>query len=209
VLLARHGQTVSNREGRFCGHSETDLTELGRAQARALGLALAETNIDNVYTSDYSRAIETAALVMAGRNATARIDPSLREIHYGEWEMRRGGEVAKQYPVQYKLMRAEDPAWRPEGGENVAEVRARMFEALRRIAKAHAHETTLVVAHGSAVTCLLAEVLGMSLAHTFRIELSNCGLSEIVFRRTTPVVHRINETAHLAVVAPKRPAARA
>ncbi len=37
IFIARHGQTVSNREGRFCGHSETDLTPLGEAQARTLG----------------------------------------------------------------------------------------------------------------------------------------------------------------------------
>jgi len=40
VLVVRHGQTESNREGRFCGHSETPLTPLGIEQARALGGSL-------------------------------------------------------------------------------------------------------------------------------------------------------------------------
>jgi broad specificity phosphatase PhoE len=204
ILLARHGQTVSNREGRFCGHSETDLTELGRQQARALGERLARVTIDAAYTSDFSRAIETAALVLHARGITPRIDPGLRELHYGEWEMEKNGDVAKRYPAQYRLMRAEDPAWHPPGGENIAMVRARTFAALRSIARAHQHQTVLIVAHGTAINCMLAEVLGMASSHTFRVAVDNCGLSELVLRRTTPIVVRLNDTTHLAGVSASR-----
>ena len=204
ILLARHGQTESNREGRFCGHSETDLTELGRQQARALGERLANVAIDAAYTSDFSRAIETAALVLGARGITAAVDPGLRELHYGEWEMVKNGDVAKRYPVQYQLMRAEDPAWHPPGGENIAMVRARTFAALHGIARAHQHQTVLIVAHGTAINCMLAEVLGMAPTHTFRVAVDNCALSELVLRRTTPIVVRLNDTSHLAGVSASR-----
>jgi broad specificity phosphatase PhoE len=200
VYIARHGQTVSNREGRFCGHSETDLTELGREQARALGRRLTGIDIHAAYTSDFSRAIETAALVLEGRDITPAVDPGLRELHYGEWEMEKGGDVSRRYPEQYKLMRAEDPAWHPPGGEDTAAVRQRTFAALQRIAKAHPHESVLVVAHGTAINCMLAEVLGMAPTHVFRIAIDNCGLSELIFRRATPIVTRLNDTSHLAGV---------
>lgn len=208
VFLARHGQTVSNREGRFCGHSETELTGLGREQARALGTRLEGTHIDAAYTSDYSRAIETANIVLAGRGLTTRVEPALRELHYGEWEMERAGDVMRRWPEQYKLMRAEDPAWQPPGGENVAMVRDRTFAALMRIARAHHNETVLMVMHGTAINCLVSAVLGMDEAHTFRFEVANCGLSELVLRRTTPLVVRLNDVSHLAGVGAK-PAARA
>ena len=78
VLLVRHGQTVTNREGRFCGHSETALTDLGRKQAEALGRRLASVSIDAVYASDFSRAIDTAAIALAGREVQVHIDPGLR-----------------------------------------------------------------------------------------------------------------------------------
>ena len=198
LLLARHGQTVSNREGRFCGHSETSLTDLGREQARALGRRLLDVPVDAVYTSDFSRAIETAALVLEGRGLSAYVDPDLRELHYGAWEMQRGGDVAKRYPEQYKLMRAEDPLWHPPGGENVGMVRERTTAAARRIAKAHQHQTVLVVTHGTAINCLIAGMLGMADTHTFRVAVDNCGLSEVVFRRSTPIVVRLNDTSHLA-----------
>ena len=205
IYIARHGQTVSNREGRFCGHSETDLTELGREQARALARHLAETPIHAAYTSDFSRAIETAGLILDGRGITPNIDPDLRELHYGEWEMEKAGDIARRYPEQNRLMRAEDPAWRPPGGEDTAMVRLRTYSALQRIARAHRHESVLIVAHGTAINCMLAEVLGVAATHVFRIAIDNCGLSEIIFRRTTPIVVRLNDTSYLdGVHAPGR-----
>ena len=60
-------------------------------------------------------------------------------------------------------MRAEDPAWLPPGGENVAMVRERTSAALARIAKAHRNQTVLMVMHGTAINCLLSAVLGMDI----------------------------------------------
>lgn len=201
LLIARHGQTVSNREGRFCGHSETELTELGIEQARALGRRLAATPIDAAYTSDFSRAIQTAAYILGERGITPRMDQDLRELHYGEWEMVKEREIARRYPDQHRLMRQEDPAWCPPGGEDIAAVRLRTFAALKRIAAAHRHETVLVVAHGTAITCMLSEALGIALSHNFRFEVANCGLSEVVMRRSTPIVVMLNDTSHLAGLA--------
>jgi len=189
---------VSNKEGRFCGHAETDLTLLGIEQARALGRRLATIPIQAAYTSDFSRAIHTAAYVLGERGLTPRADPDLRELHYGEWEMERERDVARRFPELIKLMRAEDPAWRPPGGETVEMVRVRTTAALGRIARAHAHQTVLIVTHGTAINCMLTGVLGMPLSHTFRFDVANCGLSEVVFRKGIPVVVTLNDTSHLA-----------
>ena len=200
ILITRHGQTVTNREGRFCGHFETQLTPLGVRQAQALGQRLGGVHVDAVYTSDLGRAVETAAIILQGRRITPSIDPDLRELHYGQWEGRKGGEVAKAYPEQYKLMRAEDPGWRPPGGETIGEVRQRTFAALRRVAKAHQHQTVLIVTHGTAINCMISEALGVAPSHTFRFHVANCGLSEITMRRATPILSLLNDTAHLVGV---------
>src|ERR1044071_1937220 len=111
LFLVRHGQTVTNKEGRFCGHSETQLTTLGEEQAKALGRRLAKEKLDAVYTSDFQRAILTAAYAVGERRITARVDPDLRELNYGAWELQRESEMRKAYPAEHKLMRDEDPAW--------------------------------------------------------------------------------------------------
>ncbi len=202
ILIARHGQTVSNREGRFCGHSETPLTDLGLRQAGALAARLAGTTIDAAYSSDFSRATTTAAIVLEGRDCSPRLDRDLREIFYGEWELERERAIARRDRVQFALMRAESPAWQPPGGESITAVRMRTFGALQRIWRAHQHQTVLVVTHGTAINCMLAEVLGMAPAYTFRIAVANCGLSEIVVRGSKPLVVRMNDTSHLGALEP-------
>lgn len=198
IFLARHGQTVTNKEGRFCGHAETDLTPRGEDQARALGRRLAGIQIDACYTSDYSRAMRTAAFALGERGITPAVDPDLRELHYGEWELEREIEIRRRYPDQHKLMRDEDPAWRPPGGETVAEVRARTSAALDRIVHAHKGKHVLVISHGTAINCLLSAVLGMPETHVFRIDVHNCGLTELEVRGGRYYVVRVNDTAHLA-----------
>ncbi|MGE3073115.1 MAG: histidine phosphatase family protein [Dehalococcoidia bacterium] len=198
LFLTRHGQTVTNTEGRFCGHSETDLTPKGEAQAQALGQRLAKVKLDAIYTSDFSRAIRTASLAAGQRALTPRADPDLRELHYGEWELEKGGDVARKWRTQYRLMRHEDPAWRPPGGESVAEVRARTRAAFDRIVAAHEGQKVLVVAHGTALNCLISTLLDMPESHVFRVEIANCGLTEVIVRQGRPYILSMNDTAHLA-----------
>lgn len=198
IFLARHGQTVTNREGRFCGHSETSLTPLGEAQARALGGRLAGEKLDACYTSDFSRAIQTAAVAAGERKLTARADPALRELHYGDWELEREADIRRRFPDLHRLMREEDPAWRPPGGESVGDVRLRISAAFERIVAEQAGKRVLVVSHGTALNCLLSALLGMPESHVFRIDIANCGLTEVEVRGGRAYLVRVNETAHLA-----------
>lgn len=198
ILITRHGQTVTNTEGRFCGHAETELTDRGRAQAKALGLRLAPIELHAIYTSGLSRAVLTAHLATEDRGVPVAVDPDLRELHYGEWELEKGTVVARRYREQHQLMRAEDPAWHPPGGENILQVRARTMAALQRIVRKHKNETTLIVSHGTAINCMLGEVLGIAPTHNFRFGVANCSLSEVVVERGRFYVRYLNDTSHLA-----------
>src|SRR5690606_21641226 len=67
LLLARHGETDWNREGRWQGHANVPLNERGREQARELAQRLAGVAIDVIYASDLARAHETALIVAEDR----------------------------------------------------------------------------------------------------------------------------------------------
>ncbi len=197
VLLTRHGQTVANVEGRFCGQRETPLTPLGVAQARALGRRLAAVRIDACYSSDLGRAVETARLALGERGIAPVPRADLREKHYGAWELEREEDIRRLDPVRFAQLEAEDPAWQPPGGETVALVRARTFAALQEIAAAHTGQTVLVVSHGTAMNCMLSVVLGLPETHVFRFEVGHCTLFEVEARDGRLVVARMNDAAHL------------
>jgi probable phosphoglycerate mutase len=148
LLLARHGETDWNRELRIQGSSDIGLNDLGRRQAQALAQELEHVDLDAVYSSDLSRARETAAAVAALHGLEVRLDPRLRERAFGSWEG----------------LTREDIAALPEGsrhdGEDDDAVRERVLEAIQAIADAHPGENVLVVAHGGALNVLWHHAIG-------------------------------------------------
>ena len=77
IYLVRHGQSVGNVKNLWYGSTDLPLSERGRKPARQAGEKLRGMAFSACYTSPLSRARDTAALVMAGRQepttASARI----------------------------------------------------------------------------------------------------------------------------------------
>ena len=86
ILLARHGETQWNVEGRTQGQGyDIPLSEAGRAQARQLGARLAGLAIHRAVASPLLRARETAELALGDRAGQLTLDGRLMEISHGEW----------------------------------------------------------------------------------------------------------------------------
>ena len=104
LYLIRHGQTEFNREGRFQGRIESRLTELGVAQARAVGaqlaaLAAADPGDWTIETSPLGRARQTADIIAEAMGLPApRIEPRLIEVSYGALEGLTRPEVDLRWP---------------------------------------------------------------------------------------------------------------
>ncbi|MBX6395401.1 MAG: histidine phosphatase family protein, partial [Alicyclobacillaceae bacterium] len=86
ICLVRHGETVWNREQRLQGHQDIPLTDKGREQARAVARRLSTEPWDLVYSSDLSRARETAEIIAKHCGVRVVTDPRLRERFYGRFE---------------------------------------------------------------------------------------------------------------------------
>ena len=82
----RHGQTDWNAEGRFQGHTDIALNELGLSQARHAAQALAACPIDIIVASPLIRALKTAAIVAERLDKPLFVDSALKERHFGAFE---------------------------------------------------------------------------------------------------------------------------
>jgi broad specificity phosphatase PhoE len=155
IHLVRHGETDWNRQLRWQGHSDRPLNEHGRRQAHALADVLAGRTFSAVYSSDLSRATETAEIVAARHHLPVSVDPGLREIDVGSWEGHTLAELESRYPDAVARWEAHgEHGW--EGGESHEQMAARVQEAVRTIAARHEGEDVLVVCHGGPIRVLKA-----------------------------------------------------
>jgi probable phosphoglycerate mutase len=163
IYLARHGETSWNREGRWQGHTDVALNEVGLAQARALGELLRGRGIARVHTSDLARARQTAeaAAALLGVSDIV-VDRALRERSFGVFEGLTRQECELRHPEHWESYRA-DPRHVPPGAESQDALADRMLEALARaVARRDEIDDTpvLIVSHGGSIRALVARVTG-------------------------------------------------
>lgn len=172
VLLARHGETPWNAEGRYQGQEDIPLSPIGEAQAIALGERLRDVGITRAVASPLVRARRTAELALGpARAATLQLDPGLMEIAHGTWEGLLASEIRERDGERLQAWRDTPDEVLMPGGESIQHVLDRAWPAFARAAEGLGeHDTLLVVAHDAVNRVLLCKVLGIPLAKlwTFR-----------------------------------------
>ena len=201
ILLARHGETPWNAEGRYQGQEDIALSDVGIRQATALGERLRELPIHRAIASPLSRARRTAELALGlDRAARLMFDEGLREIAHGTWEGLLASEIGARDPERLRAWReAPDTVQMPgAGGESLQQVLDRAWPAFARAcAGLGEHDTLLVVAHDAVNRVLLCRILGIPLSKLwgFRQAPTTLNLMEGATVDALEVV-RLNDCSH-------------
>ncbi len=183
-----------NEQGRFCGHTDIPLSTLGRKQARKLALYLQYRPITVVYSSDLSRARETAEIIVKkltfseSRETLAAsllssppsviVSPAWREIHFGAWEGLTYDEIATSFHEQRGFF-TNPEYFAPPQGETITEVLQRVMPALHDIMKREQNGEVVLVSHGGTLRGLLCSLLGMPLHNQWQLRVDTGSLSAI------------------------------
>ena len=200
IVLARHGETAWNAEGRYQGQEDIPLSPVGQAQAVSLGLRLESLPIDRAVASPLSRARVTAELALgADRAGRMQLDPGLAEINHGSWEGLLAGEIHARDPERLRAWREQpDTVRMPDGGESLQDVFDRAWDALARAVDGLTGEQTLlVVAHDAVNRVILCRILGIPFSRlwSFRQAPTTLNLLEGPDLDRLEVV-RLNDCAH-------------
>jgi broad specificity phosphatase PhoE len=187
LILLRHGRTPANAAGLLQGRVDNRLDDTGRAQAAAAAAAFGAPL--RVVTSPLLRAVQTAEAF----GAPTEVDPRWIELDYGEWDERPVRDVAAE---EWATWRA-DVGFRPPGGESLADLQARVAEAIEEVAPAAAEADVVVVTHVSPIKAAVAWALGVGAEVTWRMQVSQASVTRIRTGPPGPALVSFNEVWHL------------
>ncbi|MFG6115639.1 histidine phosphatase family protein [Halobacillus sp. MO56] len=147
VYFIRHGLTQWNKEKRYLGHSDEPLLPELLYDSRLLKQQLSTQSLDQIFTSDLRRCMETTEYLVPDKPACA--DPNLREIDFGDWEGKTHHELENDPMYQHWINHWQMSA--PPHGENYQSFRKRVRSFLNDILKRDDRKNVLVVTHGGVI----------------------------------------------------------
>ena len=176
LYMLRHGETAWNTERRMQGSKNSDLTERGRLQARAMGRALKaelahEPGPTVFLRSPLGRVRETSEIIGQELGLAPdqwRDDPRLVELGYGDWEGFSWKEIEVTHPTALADWRADPHGFSPPGGETHLELRRRSAAVLADIVASQ--RRTVVVGHGVSGAVVRGLNIGLDAQAMFVLE---------------------------------------
>lgn len=155
VFLVRHGETDYNLSGRWQGHLDIPLNRQGREQAQQVAAALASRGLQAIYSSDLSRALETAQTIAAAAGLSqVRTDKRLRELNCGIFQGLTRSEIALTYPMEINHWDHSDDYVIPSG-ESRLQVKARVADFWNYLMQHETAERVAIVSHGGSIRWIL------------------------------------------------------
>lgn len=198
ILLLRHGESLGNSMKIMTGQTDIALSDRGRLQAAAAAEFISELGIEVIYSSDLSRAYETACAVAHLCGLPVIKSSELREVYYGDFEgasmldlREREGEAFSRYWT------SDFGVYHFPGGENTAEAGERFYRECERIAKANEGRRILVAAHAGVIRSFWGIVMGIPRAQLgAKIPFpTNASLSRVEYKdgKFTPISYSEND----------------
>ncbi|WP_267524458.1 histidine phosphatase family protein [Campylobacter sp. MG1] len=197
IILLRHGQTNWNKEGRYQGQIDTDLSELGKEQAKLLSNALKKIKIDEFIASPLKRAYETACESAKFHNKQVIKDERLLEINHGTWEGKLSSEVEKMDKELLKMWKQTPHLVKMPNGENLQDILNRALPCVVEFAKKYDGKTIAFFAHDAVNKVLLAHFLNAPLSSFWNILQDNTCINVVEFNDDLFKIVTLNNTNHL------------
>ncbi|MEN9543612.1 MAG: hypothetical protein RLZZ598_445 [Pseudomonadota bacterium] len=197
VLAIRHGETAWNVGTRIQGQLDIGLNDTGRWQAARLAQTLADEGIDVIYSSDLSRALDTARAVAHRIALPVHTDTGLRERHFGSFEGQTWAEIEQRHPAESLRWRQRDPGFGPPGGETLQSFYERVIAAASRLVAGHRGQTVALVAHGGVLDCLYRAAARITLQAPRTWPLRNAGINRLLHTQAGFMLVGWGDMAHL------------
>ncbi|MDK2932409.1 MAG: hypothetical protein PWP27_219 [Clostridiales bacterium] len=198
LFLVRHGEAEGNLHRKFHGHYDSHLTSNGYLQVQKLTQRLSEENIDILYSSDLTRAYETAKYIADKKNLDIHVMRGLREINGGDWEDVPWAELPNRWPEAYDHWENKPHLLQMPNGESMVEFQNRVVEEITKITRDNKGKNICVVTHGTVIKAVLCYFYGKPLEEFTSIRWhDNASITVVNFNDNNYTVIIEGDNAHL------------
>ena len=198
LIVIRHGETAWNREKRMQGTTDTQLSDVGRSQAQALGRRLAARPFSALYSSDLSRARDTARAIAEHAGTEIVTDPRLQERRFGIFEGLIAAEIIARYPQEHARFSSRDPDYEVPGGESARGFTRRCLGCLAEIADRYRGGEVVVVTHGLVLDALYRAANGLDHGAPRPLPLINASVNLFAYAGGAWRMELWGDVSHLA-----------
>ena len=197
IYLVRHGQTAWNKEEIFRGRTDVPLDETGLKQAELVSEYFKGMEIDAIYSSPLSRALQTAQKIAQFNDLKVQPLPGIIDMSFGKWEGRPHQEIREKDSKTYRQWVEEPHLVRLPGGEGLDDVRVRAMAALEEVMRKHPEKTLVLVSHRVICKVLICAILNLDNSHFWQITQDTTAINLIQYRKGKYILSLMNETCHL------------
>jgi broad specificity phosphatase PhoE len=197
IYLVRHGQTAWNKEEIFRGRTDIPLDETGLKQAELLAEYFKGMEVHRIYSSNLSRAWETALKIAGFHNLKVQPLEGILDMSFGNWEGRPHQEIRENHRDTYRQWVEEPHLVKLPGGEGLDDVRVRAMAAMEEVIRNYPGKTVILVTHRVICKVLICAILGLDNSHFWQITQDTTAINLIQYRKGKYILSLMNETCHL------------
>lgn len=192
LYMVRHGETDWNKARKIQGQVDIPLNEFGRHLAIETGKGLADIPFDLCISSPLLRAVETAELILGGKDIPVTMDKRIMEMAFGVWEGKCCSEEGWNLPQEFHdFFEAPERYRAPEGGEDFYMVRERLEDFLKELYQRAdlKDKNVLITTHGAALCGILNVMKDKPVSEYWgRGVHKNCAVTEVEVTDGVPVI---------------------
>jgi alpha-ribazole phosphatase len=190
VDLVRHGEVAGG--SCFRGSKDDPLTTNGRKSMESTLRKLAPW--DKIITSPLIRCHKVASTIAKQYSIPLMVEEGFSEICFGEWEGKTAKQIMESDSEALKLFWQNPDKHSPPGGEKTAEFKKRVMINWGEQTEANNGSHKLLITHGGVIRAILADILGLSLAGSFALDVPLASVSRVHLKADE---HGQNVTPHL------------
>lgn len=159
LVCVRHGQSLWNKENRFTGWTDIELSEEGEKEAKRAGELLKDFKFYKVFTSVLKRAIKTAEIILdvtGQKNLELVKNEALNERHYGDLQGKNKAEVGEEVGAEQLHLWRRGYDTPPPNGESLKDTKERVIPYYKENIEPLLKEgkDILISAHGNSLRAL-------------------------------------------------------